>query len=418
LTPRVWLTLVATGLSAGLYGDAKVSILHVVQDLAYHASGDGFGHAASLSTGTERIVALLAGGVVTAVGLAVVGRWTRAGRDLDDAVWRGSGDLPFLRTLGRGALSEVSVGVGASLGQEAAPKALGAAAGSLLARRVGLDARQARLVVACGAGAGMGAVYNVPLGGAVLAAELLLGSLALTVMLPALVSAGVATVVAWGFNGAGPTYVGLPTMAPSWSLVVWSLVAGPALGAFGVLVVRGVGWVSHFQVRGRSRLVAVPVAFVVVGLAALRFPSLLGNGKSMADAALNGERLALTAGIVLVLLKPLLTMLCLWSGASGGLFTPVLSTGATMGLLGAEAWDALHLGAVPLAPAAVVGAAALTGATMQAPLAAVVLIIELTGNTQGLLLPVVLATATATLVARYLDGYSVFSARLPALEAV
>jgi len=87
----------------------------------------------------------------------------------------------------------------------------------------------------------------------------------------------------------------------------------------------------------------------------------------------------------------------------------MLSTGAALGLLAGE------LTGMPLAACAVIGAAALSGATMQAPVAATVLVIELTGSTQPLLLPVLLATATATLVTRYVDGYSVFSARLPAV---
>jgi H+/Cl- antiporter ClcA len=158
-----------------------------------------------------------------------------------------------------------------------------------------------------------------------------------------------------------------------------------------------------------ATLLSVPLAFLLLGLFAIPLPALLGNGRSIAGTAFAGTHVALATLVAIVLLKPALTLLCLWSGSPGGLFTPMLSTGAALGLLAGE------LTGMPLAACAVIGAAALSGATMQAPVAATVLVIELTGSTQPLLLPVLLATATATLVTRYVDGYSVFSARLPAV---
>ncbi len=102
-----------------------------------------------------------------------------------------------------------------------------------------------------------------------------------------------------------------------------------------------------------------------------------------------------------------------------GLFTPVLSTGAAMGLLLGKGWA--HLWPAAALPAyALVGAAALSGAAMQAPIAATVLVLELTNASQPVLFPVILATALATTVVRHLDSssvYSAYSARLPALES-
>ena len=83
-------------------------------------------------------------------------------------------------------LSEVVVGLGASIGREAAPKLLGGASGTLASRVLALTPAQRRLLVACGGGAGLAAVYNVPLGGAIFTAEVLVGSFALPVVLPAL----------------------------------------------------------------------------------------------------------------------------------------------------------------------------------------------------------------------------------------
>jgi chloride channel protein, CIC family len=120
-------------------------------------------------------------------------------------------------------------------------------------------------------------------------------------------------------------------------------------------------------------------------------------------------------GLLLTLfaLKPLVTALCLGSGASGGLFTPTLATGAVLGgALGLAwnlAWPGSRSGAF-----AMVCAAAMIGAAMQAPLSGLALVLELTHSGFALMVPMMAATGIATLVAFHVDGYSIYSARLPA----
>ncbi|HEY0716359.1 MAG TPA: chloride channel protein, partial [Streptosporangiaceae bacterium] len=114
----------------------------------------------------------------------------------------------------------------------------------------------------------------------------------------------------------------------------------------------------------------------------------------------------------LFLLKPLVTALCLGSGATGGLLTPTFSTGAVFGGAAGVAWNLLWPGSPPGAYA-LIGAAALLGAAMQAPLAALALTLELTHSGFQIMVPMLAATVTATVVSRYVDGYSIYSARLP-----
>jgi CIC family chloride channel protein len=415
LTLRFWAALVLTGLVTGQLGALMMGVLVTVQHLAY--GPDSFSSEVRRASWEHRVVVLAIGGLVVGVIGWGLRKWLRGSTDVDDSVWAGTGDLAFPRSLATGSLSEVAVGVGGSLGQEAAPKLLGAAAGAFLARLTALDAPQRRLLVACGAGAGMGAVYNVPLGGALITAELFYGSLALPIVLPSLVCSAVATIASWLFLDDAVTYPHLPHLISSTSLLVFAALAGPLFGAVAVAFVRGVGWVSHHQLRGNASAFGPMAAFTVLGLATASYPVLLGNGKLLAASTFfSTAHVAVMTLVALVLLKPLITLLCLLSGASGGLFTPVLSTGAALGLLLGEGWA--HLWPAAALPAyALVGAAALSGAAMQAPIAATVLVLELTNNSQPVLLPLILATALATTVARYLDGYSVYSARLPALES-
>lgn len=417
LTVRFWLVLLVTAVATGLLGAAMMAVLHAAQHLAFGCRTGPFGAAVERASGTRRLLALAIGGAVVGVAWFLLRRRTSGSSDVDDAIWAGSGELAFGRSLGTGVLSEVAVGAGASLGREAAPKLLGGAAGSLLARWTSLDPAQRRLLVACGGGAGMGAVYNVPLGGALITAELLLGQLSLPVLLPALACSAVATVVSWVYLPAAVTYPGVPAFALHASQVGFAVVAGPVIGLVAVALVRLIGWVSHHQLRGRAVLVGPLAAFTVLGLLALRYPLLLGNGKDLTREAFltQGHRSLLTL-LALVALKPLVTVLCLGSGASGGLFTPVLSTGAVLGLLLGQLWSPLWPGSPP-GSLAVIAAGALAGAAMQAPLTGLVLVLELTGTTGSILVPMVLATALSTLVVRHLDGYSIYSARLPRRNA-
>jgi H+/Cl- antiporter ClcA len=301
--------------------------------------------------------------------------------------------------------------VGASLGREAAPKLMGAAAGSLLARWRKLTPAQRRLLVACGGGAGMAAVYNVPIGGALIAAEILYGSITLPVVLPALVCAWIATVTGWLYLPVHATYTDVPAFPVTATQLVWAILAGPVIGLIAVPYIRLIGWVSHHRVSGRWSALAPAVAFGALGGIAMTYPQLLGNGQDMAQQAFLGH---VTLGLSLALfgLKPLVTALCLGSGATGGLFTPTLSTGAMLGAFLGRAWSLLWPGA-PAGSYALIGAAALLAAGTQAPLSSLVLVVELTHTADTLIVPIVAAAAGATLVARYVDGYSIYSARLP-----
>jgi H+/Cl- antiporter ClcA len=153
-------------------------------------------------------------------------------------------------------------------------------------------------------------------------------------------------------------------------------------------------------------------AFGILGLIGFAYPQLFGNGRDMASGAFLG-----TAGLAVLLplaaLKPLVTALCLGSGASGGLFTPTLSTGAVLGGAAGIAWSLAWPGS-PAGAYAVVGAAAMLGAAMQAPLTGLALMLELTSGGFGIMIPMVAATVTATIVARQVDGYSIYTARLRA----
>jgi CIC family chloride channel protein len=421
LTARFWVLVVVTGVATGLLADLMMAVLFHVEHAAYAYRSGSFLTAVSAVSAGRRIVDLLIAGVVGGLGWYLLRRIVSGRSEIDDALWSGTGDLSFRRSLGTSLLSEVVIGLGASLGRESAPKLMGGAAGSLLARVTHLTSAQQRLLVACGGGAGLAAVYDVPLGGALFTAEILVGSLALPTVLPALVCSAVATITGWLYLPDQATYTDIPSFHSSPRIIVWALVAGPLIGILASGYVRLIGWVTHHRVRGPASLFAPLLAFGILGLAAIAYPQLLGNGKGIAHAAfaMNGTTTGAGALVLLLTLavaKPLVTALCLSSGASGGLFTPVLATGGALGAGLGILWSNLWPGS-PAGAYAMVGATAMIGAAMQAPLAALVLVLELTHTGFDLMVPMLVATAAATAVTRYLDGYSIYSARLPARDA-
>jgi H+/Cl- antiporter ClcA len=361
----------------------------------------------------RRFLVLVLTGVVVAPAWYWLRRRTAGERaELDDSLWEGDASLSLRRSLGTSVLSEVVVGAGASVGREAAPRVMGGVAGTLFARWLGLSPAQRRLLVACGGGAGFAAVYNVPFAGALFTAEVLVGSTALPVVLPALACASIATAVAWPFLSNQPTYVHLPNYAFSASLLVWSLVVGPLIGLFAVAYTRLIGWISFRSLSDRRSLAAMPAAFAVLALIGIAYPGLYGNGKDLAEGAFLGQD-TLVLVLALVVLKPLVTALCLGGGASGGLFTPSLSTGALLGSFFGLLW--LHLWpGTPVGAFALVGAAAMISAAMQAPLVGLVVVLELTHGGFALTVPMIGATVVATALSRHVDGYSIYTARLPA----
>jgi H+/Cl- antiporter ClcA len=413
LTALFWSAVVATGVATGLLGDVLMAVLFTTEHLAFGYHSGTLEAAAERSSWVRRMVVLLAAGAFGGLAWHLLRRYAKGkASEVDDAVWTGSGELSFGRSLGTSLISEIVVGMGASLGREAAPKLMGGASASVLAHWMRFSSAQRRLLVACGAGAGLAAVYNVPLGGAVLTAEVLCGSITLPTVLPALACSGIATVTAWLYLPRHATYVDVPAYPLAARLVVWAILAGVLIGVFASAYVRLIGWISYHRLAGPVSIAAMVVAFGILGVIGLAYPQLFGNGKNMAhDVFLGAGGLSLL--VALAVLKPLATALCLGGGASGGLFTPVMSTGAVlggaMGVLWSHAWPGSSVGAYAL-----IGAAAMIGAAMQAPFSGLVLVLELTHSGFALMIPMLVATVIATSLTRYVDGYSIYSARLPA----
>lgn len=412
LSVRFWLALLLTAVATGLFGDLMMVVLFGFEHLGFGTGPGDFQSHVERASSAHRFVSLAVAGAVTGLAWYVLRKYTQGEKsEVDEVIWAGDGRLSARRSFLTGVISEIAVGMGASIGREAAPKLMGGVSGSVSAGWLGLNTAQRRLLVACGAGAGLAAVYNVPLGGALFTAELLVGSITLPVVLPAVACSFVATAVAWLYLPRHATYLNIPAYHFSPTLMTWAVLAGPVIGLMASGYIRLIGWVSHHRLKGRLSAIGPLVAFSILGATGIAFPALFGNGKDMAHRAFLGQG-SLLLFLGLFALKPLVTALCLGSGASGGLFTPFMSTGAVFGGFIGIAWSHLWPGA-PVGAFALVGAAAMLGASIQAPLAGLVLVLELTHSGFGIMVPIMAATFFSTALARHIDGYSIYSARLP-----
>jgi chloride channel protein, CIC family len=414
LTVRFWVLVTATGIVTGLFGDLMMLILFTVQHLAFGYHSGPLEAAVQRDGDLHRLIPLLVAGLFGGVAWYLLRRFTPGERsDIDDVVWGQGARLSFRRSFLTSVISEIVVGLGASIGRENAPKLMGGASAGVLADWGKLSPGQRRLLMACGGGAGLAAVYNVPLGGALFTAEIMLGTITLPVILPALVCSGIATVTAWIYLPSHPTYLNIPTYHLTTPIMVFALVAGPIIGLIAIGYIRLIGWVTHFQLTGRAAIAAQVAAMGLLGVIGFAYPQLFGNGRDIASDGFTGAG-GFSLFLALFLLKPLVTAAMLGSGASGGLFTPTLATGAALGAAAGIAWSLAWPGS-PSGAYALIGAAAMLGAAMQAPLSALALVVELINGGFSLLIPLIAATAIATVVARVVDGYSMYTARLRAL---
>ena len=412
---RFWALVVGIGVGTGLGGALLTLILRAAERTSWSYQAGTLLDGVMRAGAGRHILVLLLAGIVAGIGGLLIKRVRGSGAgEISEALWLGGGHLTFWKSTARGLLSIVIVGMGVSLGREGAPQLTGAALASSLSERVKLPVWQRRLLVACGAGAGMAAVYNVPLGGALFALEVLLGTLALPPVLPALATSLIATGVAWIAVPDRPTYH-VAVYGVSASQIVWAALIGPLAGVLAVGWVRTIARVNTLKPRRWGRVVAPIVIFTALGAVSIAYPQLLGNGKDVVQLAVTNH-LAIVLLAVLLVLKPVATAACLGSGAPGGLFTPTLTIGVLFGAVLGHGWAALWPGA-PLGSYAIIGGAAVLAASMQGPLAAVVLVLELTRASDGLMVPILLAVTMATVVARRLGAPSIYSARINSDDA-
>lgn len=331
------------------------------------------------------------------------------------AVDRNGGRLEGRRGVVLGLGTGITIGSGGSVGHEGPMVAIGATAGSVVARFFGLRARRHVAMVGAGCAAGIGASFNAPLAGVIFTVELIFGRGTggsvgtMSVFIPLIVAAVAGTFTSHAIFGPRPEF--LVEVSGSGSALELSFVVllAVAAGLTGSAMTRMVTATRRAFVSMRAPGWLKPaIGGLGVGLlAAASSNAVLGSGRLTVDAALHGN-LLWSAAFILLGLKLVATALTVGSGGFGGVIMPALYVGSCLGVLVA-ALAGLVLGEGASAPEAyaLIGMGALLGAVFQAPLTPIVMIFELTHN-YGIILPLMLGCILASLVTRRIDGHNLF----------
>ncbi|WP_437891078.1 chloride channel protein [Phytobacter sp. V91] len=401
-----WAALLLTGILAGLGGMLLAMLLHEIQHLTWGYSQNllispqTFLQGVTDASAQRRFLVLVAAGMVAGCGWWLLARYGKKRVSISAAVNDASKPMPALTTLVHILLQIVTVAMGSPLGREVAPREAGALFAGGVARRLHLTSADIQLMTACGAGAGLAAVYNVPLAGAIFTLEVLLVSFSRDAALAALVTSALAAWVASLGLGDEHQYHFTAEFAAT-SLIFWGILCGPLLGAMACLFRRLTQYASS-KVQDNWQMPVISLAaFTLLGICAIWFPQLPGNGKGAAQLALSGEISATLAAMLLVL-KVFLICAVIRGGAAGGLLTPGLAVGGLLGSL-------LFLIVGPLFPGsdmesfALLGAAGFLAASAHMPVTTLALVMESTRMDHSFLVPVALCITGAWATCRVLE---------------
>ena len=409
-TRRFAVATLLTGVIAGLVGLACIHLLHWIQALAWDMHSGTLLEAVSAASPARRVLNLVLGGILGAASWFFLFRRSRAITSVSAAV--GGTPMPPLRATWHALTQVLIVGLGASVGREVAPREMAAAFSAAAADRLGLTPEDRRIIVACGAGAGLAAVYSIPISGAIYTLEILLVSRSRRAVAAAFCTSAIAVLISTGFTRPTPFY-SVPTLTPSLSLTVFAALIGPLLGATGWAFKQAVTRVGAARPRDWRLLATLPTASFLVGVIAVWVPSVLGNGQASAQTQFDavwatGAGLGIAALVLAT--KTVTTFLTIRAGGWGGVLTPAVALGAGIGAVIGLPWAAAWPGS-QVAAFAFIGAAAFLGASMNAPFTGLILVIEFTAQGPTILVPATLAVGGATAATAWLSRRSLSSAR-------
>jgi CIC family chloride channel protein len=354
------------------------------------------------------------GGLLAGLVLYLGTRW-RGGvttSDYMEAVVLGDGKISTRRSMVKCLSAAFTVASGGSIGREGPLVQLSSLVASILGRLRGWSTPRLRLLVGCGAAAGIASAYNAPIAGALFVAEIVLGTVAMEIFGPLVFSSVIATLTIHGFLGADPIYA-IPhfSLHSNWEIVPYLLL--------GLLAGLAAPWFLRLldlseKLVGRSRVplyLKMCVGGLIVGALAVWYPEVCGNGYNAVNSILAGNWGWQIVAVIL-LCKVLATAATFGSGAVGGVFTPTMFVGASLGyLFGALA---AHFPAgLTMNPSAfaLVGMGAFLAATTHAPIMAIIMIFELTLDYQ-IILPLMLACVIGYYTSVSFEKRSIYSEAL------
>ncbi|MEJ4112030.1 chloride channel protein [Corynebacterium kroppenstedtii] len=416
LTGSVIVLAILTGLAAALL---NILFLHV-EALAFGSNEATTVLPPHSSSPTRIIMAFLVSGTLGALIWWGLHRWGRPQPTVTQSL-RGA-PSPIPETTAHAALQVAQVGTGASIGRENAPRIAGVLCADRLAAWTHVSPEFRQLMVASAAGGGLAAAYHAPLAGIAFTIEICALGLRPRSIAIATTTCAIATGVSSHIEPAGLQYTA-PAVTCTWPMLISAVFIGAIVGPLGVIFRRLTQWCQHWATHDARVLYRMPIGFAVTGVVVVFVPDVAGNGKYATMSTFSGT-LTWRALAQLCVLNTVVTLVCLGSGAIGGILTPSFSLGVMVTALGGIGMMAIistvstvgirlsgtthptidsttvlqgSIGETPVLACAVIGGAAFLATAHRAPLFALLATMEFTGQTPVSIPVLAIAVITATL---------------------
>ena len=342
-----------------------------------------------------------------------------------DAIYYNSGRIRPIVAVAKSLASALAIGSGAGVGREGPIIQIGSALGSTLGQLIKMPSGQRITLVAAGAGAGIAATFNTPIGGVMFAIELMLPEVSVNTFLPVAAATGMATFIGRLVFGPQPAFSvpaidALPLAHPELALVTLLLyvLLGVLCGVAGALFIKTLHFAEDIFEKVPGRYTRHVLGMLLVGCLIYGLHQKFGHyfvegvGYSTIQSILNGWGAAAWMLGLLFVCKLFATSTSLGAGSSGGIFSPSLFMGCTLGGAFATVLALIFPGLALDVPAfAMVGMGAVVGGTTGAAMTAVTMIFEMTLD-YHIVLPMILAVAAGLGVRRALSRENIYTAKL------
>jgi CIC family chloride channel protein len=354
------------------------------------------------------------------------GRITRGLSNVIYSILRKQSDIPGRKIFSHLFTSGATVGMGGSVGLEAPIVVIGASLGSNFAKTFKLNYHQRTLLLACGAAAGISAIFNSPIAGVIFAFEVLLPDMTISSFIPLLVASASSAVLSKLIYSGQIFYL----VTEGWRLyaVPYYVLLGVLCGIVSLYMINTTFVIEKRFERVKNQYQRIIVGGIILCVLIFLFPPLFGEGYSTIVtllAAKNKEILSnsfftnsISSDLMLIIFvaliiftKVIATALTLGSGGNGGIIAPSLFTGALTGFLLAHTLKYLGLIELNQANFIVVGMAGILAGVLHAPLTGIFLIAEITGG-YALIVPLMIVTAISYFISKYFNKYSVYTGPL------
>ena len=391
---RLSLAVFGTGIASGLVGIFCHYLLEFIQVLAFGKDKESLLLQFQSVSAFRRLSVLLVVGVLSSLFWYFLQRHVTILSISKAKKLVGKRSPNFLGQSLHALIQVAIVAAGASIGKEGAPRELGALFGGSLSKELNLDISDRQLLIACGAGAGLASVYQVPFASALFVLETLGVSWTLKNIIIIFTTTYVSAYGAKPIVGGYTLYTVDKVTIDSSSFIqaiILALFVTPLAIIFGYLAKKA----SKHRITGKEILWTLPFTFMILGVLSAYLPIFMGNGQVLAQWIFSGNSSAYLP--VILIIKCLLVCLLLRSGAYGGTLTPSFALGVGTGYL-----ITVFLGnfgfSHSLSLGMLLGATIFLGTTLDAPLTGIALVVGFTGTAGVIVFPLILASILSRII--------------------